>query len=186
MQSHIARTIEDIELKIGFLQRMVDALRTFGNAADVGAPIPVDRAEVPAVALSPEPRRRGRKPRLEKNPATPPQSAPVGARINQAHKVSAKERMTSYAPLSPAMLKAGKTVSEPFDADTLGKHVGGVSYQTAANALTRWAAKKWITRVSPGRYQRTAEFGQDHVPSDLEALHRQIRGEVEAAKSEED
>ena len=39
MQPHIQKTIEDIDLKIGFLQRLRAALQTFDSPAAVGAEV---------------------------------------------------------------------------------------------------------------------------------------------------
>lgn len=178
MKPHVAQTIEDIELKIGFLQRLADALRNFDSVTSIGAPAVA--AAAAAVVETPKPR-RGR-PRLVKTPesATPPLRKPIGEKINKAN------RLEPANPLSPRMVNAGRTIAEPFGADDLRKAAGGVAYSSAANSITRWLAKKWLERVGHGQYKRTAQFGQEDVPTDLQKLHAQIRGEVDAANSEKD
>jgi len=59
-------------------------------------------------------------------------------------------------------LAIAATLPEPFSAPDLAK-AAKLDYKTASNRVTHWKAAKFIKRVAPGQYTRTAKFPVNQV-----------------------
>lgn len=159
MQPHIQRTIEDIELKIGFLQRVAEALRHFDSAAAVGAPFVSPPAAI--------------------NGHTPPQAKLEGGRKNG----QSKPLMRACKPARGAeesLRIAGivKKLAEPFNtADVASKAV--IEHKKASNWITVSVKKGWLVRASAGHYKRTPLFAGNNPGEQILA---DIHKEIESAK----
>jgi hypothetical protein len=62
---------------------------------------------------------------------------------------------------SPVLRQAARRLPEPFTVESLMVESGVENRKTCANAITIWAGKGWVKRVSPGEYERTRSFASD-------------------------
>lgn len=137
MQPHIARTIEDIELKIGFLRRLAEALRSFDTVAAVGAAVPeAPRAQARAIQAGPIPNGRTGTRRLITQACRPGRRGGETLRL-----VAVVEKLDE--PITILAIAAAANVDN----------------KKASNFITCSVKKGWLSRVNKGQYRRLAGFG---------------------------
>lgn len=161
MQPHIERTIEDIELKIGFLRRMADALRSFGTAADIGAALP---APEPPVLKS---------------------ARENGHRINKPAPAMKACRPSARGKETIRLVAIVEKMPEPFTAPAIAAKAG-VDNKKAGNFITASLRKGWLTQVKRGEYKRLAGFGGGVLGGGGEGLLAEIHREIDSQKPKAD
>jgi hypothetical protein len=147
MEPHIARTIEDIELKIGFLQRLAQALRGFDSATAVGAPLGPNLIDRPHEA--PVEKNGHAKPRLARSSRTATVLAPPAMRACKPTRKSAE---------TDRIAKAVEKMLEPLTAPLIASKAN-VDLKRASNFITFSLAKGWLVRAGRGEYKRSKVFG---------------------------
>jgi hypothetical protein len=167
MQPHIQRTVEDIDLKIGFYQRLRDALVNFGSVTQLGDTTPAAAAIAAKTPVEKTPavsRPKRKYTRRAKSPSTPPEKRAKSERKPKA--ASQGEKINgAITPMSPRAIAAGSRLKEPFSAGDVAASLNGDT-KLGGNTLTRWLVKGWVVRADRGQYTRTAAFGvQDSAPA---------------------
>lgn len=184
MQPHIARTIEDIDLKIGFLQRLKSALENFDS--------PVSLANPPIVTVTSNGNGAEAKPRQAKTPIahTPPRKVMGRPRKQAVGERSADQDEVQTVPA------AFRAVLPEFDGEFSSRDIAHKATQrfprlaakisiATAVTLNSLSAAGEIERIGKngrfGVYRRVRSTG-----ADLQKLHREIHEEIDAAKPKND
>lgn len=177
MKPHIAQTIEDIELKIGFLQRLAGALRELGTVTDLSRP-PASSSEPVPVTPIPTARTAARLAMGEKiNRATKPRREAGPVEKSGGGKHDLQDRIRNA-------LAAGKIV-EPFHSVALADalKLDRVPVTSALKALEisgelTLAGKDGLKKL----YRRTNKLKKPGEPSAGEKLLAEIHQEIASAK----
>jgi hypothetical protein len=143
MQPHIAKTIEDIELKIAFLQRMAHHLKNFGAVFDVGGAPAVENGHALPIA-------------------TPVENSHARRNGLKALRVRNCKPSKHGAETTRIVGVVGKML-EPVTA-TLIASKANVDPKRAANFITFSLKKGWLSRAGRGEYSRTKVFGGGGQP----------------------
>jgi len=168
MKPHIAQTIEDIELKIGFLQRLAGALRSFDDVTAVGASVP-------------ETARGDARPTSNGHAKVAlPKPAGGGRGLNLRGCKPSKRGAEMMRVVALV-----ETMPEPITAPKIAE-AASVNAKKAANFIQACQRKGWLGKIKFGEYRRLAGFGGGVLGGGGEQLLAEIHAEIDAAKPKKD
>jgi hypothetical protein len=169
------------------------------SSANLPFSIKIGNRIIEAIVASAKPETRNSKPERNGTRVTRPSKTHAESRLSETQNSKPKTqkgiitpprppKADTLTPMHPKVIAIAGQLKEPFDAIKL-QNAASMGLKTASNAITRWLLKGWVKRVDYGLYARTAKFGGasgDPEIAEVNKLHQQIRGEMEAlAKDEE-